>query len=252
MEQSCGQAPTISGEHAPYIAFIQGTRRPPRPLGRFVEHDPRSRRFAVAARTKNLAPVAHQRFGPILDQGVLGSCTGHTGAGALATAPFARDAEHAAQFTDAFAVKLYADATNRDDVPGQYPPMDTGSSGLAVAKVLHGRGLIGGYQHAFSVEAAVSALQQVPVMIGTIWMSSMDEPDDEGFVRPYGEIYGGHEYLMREYLPDGPDFDNGILTFDNHWGSAWGDKGRFRMRVRHLRYLLKQQGDATALTPLPI
>ena len=251
MEQSCGQGPTISDEHAPYIAFIHGTRRPPHPLGRFIEHDPRSRRFAVASRTKNLAPVAHRRLGPILDQGVLGSCTGHTGAGVLATAPFARDAAQAAQFTDSFAVKLYAEATDRDDIPGRYPPMDTGSSGLAVAKVLHGRGLIAGYRHAFSVEAALTALQQVPVMIGTIWTSSMDEPDEEGFVRPSGEIYGGHEYLLREHAPDGADFDNGILTFDNHWGSGWGDNGRFRMRVRHLRYLLKRQGDATALTPLP-
>ena len=36
---------------------------------------------------------------------------------------------------EGFAVKLYEDATVVDGYPGEYPPDDTGSSGLAICKV---------------------------------------------------------------------------------------------------------------------
>jgi hypothetical protein len=237
-------------DHAPLIAFIHGQPRAERLLGRFIEHDPRSRRYATPdhGTSHSYAAVTHERFSPILDQGQLGSCTGNAGAGLLGTAPFAGTATVAEQFDEAYAVKLYSDATHRDDVPGSYPPMDTGSSGLAIAKVLRARGLVDGYQHAFSVTGLLTALQTAPVIIGTVWLSGMDQPDSRGFVRVAGSVQGGHEYLCREFEP-GSTLDNGVVTLDNSWGKGWGDRGRFRMHVRDMAYLLGQQGDVVAPVP---
>ena len=57
-------------------------------LGRHVNHDPRSRRFAFRAQQATLAPVFHERHVPIFDQGSLGSCTGNAALGILATGPY--------------------------------------------------------------------------------------------------------------------------------------------------------------------
>lgn len=239
-------------EHGTVISYIQGQPREQHLLGRFVQHDPRSRAYAVQVRqTAGFPPVSHRRFTGILDQGQLGACTGFAATGALGCAPFSSSIRAARSvFNAAFATQLYSDATQGDEFPGSYPPMDTGSSGLGVAKVLHKRALIAGYEHCFSMEAVLTALQRVPVLIGTVWFSGMDTPDAEGFITPTGNTQGGHEYLLRAYSPDGPDLDNGVLTFDNSWGYGWGDRGRVRMRVRDLRYLLGRQGDAVAMVPL--
>lgn len=237
-------------DHGPLIAFIHGKPRAERLLGRFIEHDPRSRGYATddhgAGHTYQA--VTHDRYSAILDQGQLGSCTGNAGTGAMGTAPFANSAGAGAAFNEAYAIKLYSDATHHDDVPGYYPPMDTGSSGLAIAKVLKARGMISGYQHAFSMTGLLTALQTTPVIIGTVWLAGMDYPDSRGFVPLSGEVAGGHEYLCREFEP-GPTLDTGVLTLDNSWGEGWGDHGRFRMHVRDMAYLLGQQGDVVAMLP---
>lgn len=43
-------------------------------LGRLIEHDERSRRYAFDASKVKLALVHHERRVPVLDQGSLGSC----------------------------------------------------------------------------------------------------------------------------------------------------------------------------------
>jgi hypothetical protein len=85
----------------------------------------------------------------ILDQGKLGSCTGNAGTGAVGTQPFYHQvgknvlpAVDDASAGEQFAVKLYSDATKADAIPDSYPPDDTGSSGLAICKVLNARGTI--------------------------------------------------------------------------------------------------------------
>lgn len=103
------------------------------PLGRHVEHDPRSRDypFEVAAATP-LRKTLWRRYGRVLDQGQLGSCTGNAIVGALNTLPLRKTG--AAALTEKDAVSIYGSATAIDSIPGQYPPTDTGSSGLAVCK----------------------------------------------------------------------------------------------------------------------
>ena len=60
-----------------------------------------------------------------------------------------------------FAVQLYADATVVDGYPGTYPPDDTGSSGLAICKVLNSRGTIKGYRFARTAYGFLRLLRTV-------------------------------------------------------------------------------------------
>lgn len=111
-----------------------------RRLGRHVEHDPRSRDYAYEATTTTLVAVTHKRHGSIFDQGQLGSCTGNAAAGAKNTEPMYHSGS-AHILYETGAVDIYSLATRLDGVTdGYYPPTDTGSSGLAVAKAMKQEG----------------------------------------------------------------------------------------------------------------
>src|SRR3954452_5461840 len=118
-----------------------------RSLAHMVENSAR-------AMSGTLESQSRERVLPVLDQGDLGSCTGNAGTGALGTQPFfdaagsevLGHAAHDAAAGEHFAVGLYEDATRVDGYPGVYPPDDTGSSGLAICKVLKKRGTIRGYR----------------------------------------------------------------------------------------------------------
>ncbi len=115
-----------------------------RRLGRHVEHDARSRNFPAAVAP--ISDVKHVRHGKPFDQGDLGSCTGNAMAGALMTAPYYKASR---TLVEANAVQLYEQATHFDRMQGTYPPDDTGSTGLAVAKAAKRDGYITAYSHAF-------------------------------------------------------------------------------------------------------
>jgi hypothetical protein len=185
-----------------------------------------------------------ERVLTILDQGRLGSCTGNAGAGALGTQPFydAVGKSVLPAFGDAasaedFAVQLYEDATVIDGSPGQYPPDDTGSSGLAVCKVLKARGTIAGYRHARSAYGFLQLLQRGPVIQGMPWYQAFFAPDAHGFIDSSGRwsssgIAGGHEVEAIGVDLDENDVFNSVITYANSWGTGWGDRGLFRMRLR--------------------
>lgn len=217
-------------------------------LGRHVEHDERSRNFAVAADTTTIQHVRHRRFG-VLDQGNLGSCTGNAITGVLNTLPFHVKATRLKTEDD--AVRLYSKATHLDPYPGAYPPDDTGSSGLAACKAARNEGLISGYRHAFSVEAAVTALMAGPVITGVNWYEGFDNPDDQGRVEIAGQIRGGHEFEIIGLDPALSGWLDGWVVAVNSWGTGWGRNGRFRFTVMDWATLLDQDGDVTAPTPLP-
>lgn len=147
--------------------------------------------------------------------------------------PAANDGKAAEQF----AVKLYEDATIVDGYPGTYPPDDTGSSGLAICKVLKSRGTIKGYRFARSPYGFLRLLQTGPVLQGMPWYKAFFNPDPHGFIDsdPHWSssgVVGGHEVEAVGVELDTADAFSSVITYANSWGAHWGDAGRFRMRLR--------------------
>lgn len=227
-------------------------------LGRHVNHDPRSRRFPVRPVFGSpFRSVRWQRRVPVWDQGALGSCTGNAGLGCLGTDPFFATVDPAERgalgdFTERGAVALYAAATTWDTFPGTYPPDDTGSDGLSVAKALTNAGMISGYRHAFSVPDLLAGLMAAPCIVGTEWSEGMWNPNSQGLIHPTGAVQGGHEYVCDELIRAGDPFGSmgvtapvDMLGFTNSWGESWADGGRHFMSVDEFGWLLARQGDAT-------
>lgn len=224
-------------------------------LKRHVAWDERSRAYALP----DVVPygvslpraVQHVRVIPVLDQGKIGACTANALLGCLGTEPFAsmlRDRDYApvdlSTFGEALALDVYHDETVLDEreIPGIYPPEDTGSAGLYAMKVARARGWCRAYRHGFSFSATVGALVNGPIMVGTAWLDSMFTVGRDGAIEVHrgAKIDGGHEYVI-----DGYDLDEGVAFMTNSWGTAWGDGGRAKIRLGDLRWLLssRMQGD---------
>jgi hypothetical protein len=223
-------------------------------LGRHVRHDPRSLRYQVEARSLgDLKSVRHRRYIPVLDQGDLGSCTGNAALGAVGTAMLFEalagnpgcPSETDAAADEKQAVALYSAATALDDYDGTYPPDDTGSDGLSVARACQQAGLISGYTHATSLEAALTALAAQPVITGVNWYEGMDNPGADGLVKVTGSIRGGHEFVLDEL-----DVENRLVWMTNSWSESWGVAGRAALSWDDFGRLLDEQGDVTAFTPV--
>lgn len=250
------------------VHLFEQRHRPGQHLGRHVEHDPRSLRYAHGVLPASaIQPVSWTRRIPILDQGDLGSCTGNalTGvlgtdsAGRTATGTVAVVADVKGVFTagvyaldESFATLAYELNTHLDSVRGQYPPDDTGSSGIACGKTGQQLGLLTGYTHAFSLDALKSALQTSAVMIGIVWLNSMFDPKSDGtvVVDQSSGVAGGHELVVSAW-------DGSRFRLDNSWGASWGDAGSGWVSEADMRWLLSQDGDVTvpqfvtAPTPVP-
>jgi hypothetical protein len=243
-------------------------------LGRHVRHDARNLRYAAGVLPKSaITTVRWQRRIPIMDQGQLGSCTGNALASVLGTDSAGRTAPTVVTVTaadkwkvftpgtygldESVAVKLYSVNTREDTYSGSYPPSDTGSDGPAAGATGKALGLLTGYQHAFSMDALVSALQFGPVMWGTVWLNSMFDTDSNGVVkvdRKSGEA-GGHELCISGY-----DTATSEFNIDNSWGpDDFGIAGSGLVKSSDMSWLLSQDGDITvpqyvtapAPTPVP-
>lgn len=228
---------------------IEGMR-----LGRHINHDIRSWAYrifgepAAAAVTKDWT-----RHIDILDQGSLGSCTGNASVGALGCSPHYEELQPmigggTLTLNEGEAVNLYSQATVLDPYSGQYPPDDTGSDGLSVAKAVQNALLINGYQHAMSVADMVTAMQTAPVIIGINWFTSFDTPDKktgEITIAKGATVRGGHELCIRKV-----DVDAETFTGVQSWGPGWGNEGEFVMSFATMAQLFAKQGDATLFTPL--
>ena len=208
-----------------------------RSLAHMVEND-------VQEMGQPLRSQQWERVLAVLDQGHLGSCTGNAGTGALGTQPFYDAVGRTvlpppddAAAAEEFAVRLYADATVVDGYPGTYPPDDTGSSGLAICKVLKSRGTINGYRFAQSAYGFLRLLQNGPVLQGMPWYNAFFTPDPQGFIDsdsnwPSSGVAGGHEVEAVGVELDTSNVFNSVITYVNSWGTGWGDSGRFKMRLR--------------------
>jgi hypothetical protein len=208
-------------------------------LGRHVEHDPQSRAFSVG--TAAVKTVTYKRHGVAFDQGTLGSCTGNAMAGVLMTEPLWVPGRN---LTEADAVALYKAATKLDNVPGNYPPTDTGSTGLGVMKAAVKAKYIVGYAHAFSLDQLLGGLAVKPGILGVSWYNSFDsfKADGECPLTPNAKVRGGHEVQLF-----GIDAKKQRVWCYNSWGPTWGGRknGTFYFTWKTLEKLLSEQGDAT-------
>jgi hypothetical protein len=189
----------------------------------------------------------------------LGSCTGNSSTYALsALLPPERLHEIGLDTTstvagERWAILWYSGASREDEwTDGQYPPDDTGSSGLGVSKYGLSQGWFDSFRTATSALAVLSALQSGPVVLGVPWYEAWFEPDRHGFIDSGdwqgSNLAGGHEVcgaaLEKVTLNRNGtlDLDRTVLALPNSWGRSWGDDGWFRMRLRTYE-LLRQQID---------
>jgi hypothetical protein len=217
-------------------------------LGRHLELDSRSLAFLPDPELlrKPLKPAEWVPPIPTLNQGQLGSCTGNAGTYHLAAlvgmglskpaiALNGHTLSQDAANNEQFAVELYHEATVKDGFPGDYPPDDTGSSGLGVCRALKAQKLIGRYVWATSLRAFGGLLQRAGVIMGTPWLEAWFNPDNDGFIDANPNwfdsgVAGGHEIYFRAIEAwDDNDPHKCIFTFDQSWG-VWGDHGLGRMR----------------------
>lgn len=247
------------------VRVVIPERRDPR-LGRVVIHDSRARLFA-APEPENLdalTSVRHKSRIPVLDQGDLGCCTGVSAVKCLSygslwdgTVPasassagvpvtWARDvlSETDADADTQYGIGVYSDATRIDPWEGAWPPVDTGSNGASVAKVLKGRGLISGYVHAFSLYAALGLLAKQAVITGIGWTDDMFEPKASGEIVPTGTSAGGHEVVVDEL-----DVNRRRVWIQNQWSPRWGQDGRAWLSWDAYGTLLDDNGDVTSFVP---
>jgi hypothetical protein len=210
--------------------------------GRLVEHDERSRAYGiVVSPTAKPKTVLWAHRAPVLDQKSTGSCTGDALGQLLNTDRFAASRlNHAGFLTQDDALALYSLATRLDNIPGEYPPTDTGSSGNAVAKAGVRLGYLTSWNHAFGFDQLLIALQTQPVIVGTEWTDAMEDPNSRGYIRPSGSVVGGHEYVVL-----GADVTYQYVTILNSWSDGWGVRGRAKIRFADFRTLLANQGDVT-------
>lgn len=212
-------------------------------LGRIVNHDERSKNFAFNTSDIKITNITHQRIAPVLDQGDKGSCTGNAGIGAINTEPCVMSSTPVFTPDESGALKLYSEAEILDGGAG-YPPEDVGSSGLSIAKVLLKNKVISTYQHTFTLNDALKALMQYPIITGINWYSDMFNPDPDGRVHITGSLEGGHEVEAFKV-----DADLGRIWFYNSWGENWGVNGTFYMTWADYHTLLSRNGDVTVLIP---
>lgn len=216
---------------------------PGKRLGRHLEHDPRSLAYVVPEGKPQT--TTWKRIAPILDQGNLGSCVGNAMTGLLGSDVLYDTVPKSISLDEAFAVKLYSLATQLDEYPGQYPPDDSGSSGLGGAKAVKQDNLASGYTHATSLAGCWTMIAAGPFAVGFSWYSGMDNPTSEGVVSATGTVRGGHEFEVLNY-----DAGKGLWECVNSWGDGWGKGGHFFIPDADFARLLAEQGDATQLAPV--
>jgi C1A family cysteine protease len=184
--------------------------------------------------------VSHAEAQPCFDQGEVGSCTANAALGVLVSEPFAVAGR---TFTEDDAVSLYSLETRLDDtqIPGEYPPDDTGSSGPWSMMALEKQGLIKSFRHTRSAQVALRMLADGPISIGVPWYQSMFTPDETGriVVDQSSELAGGHQVCVVAV-----DAEAKTVRIRNSWGTAWGDQGHALLSWDDLHTLFAEGGDA--------
>jgi hypothetical protein len=209
-------------------------------LGRNVVHDERSRSFPMAQFTTGIDRGAwRDRINRIYDpypnpNQVVGCCTGVAKCTQL-NAGNNRVKGRVLKLKD--AENIYSRNTQIDPWEGEWPPTDTGSSGLASCKTAIEFGLARDYFWLFggADEVVENIMQGRVISVGTWWYWDMFNKDSRGLVRPTGGRAGGHQWVARGYDVDRDE------VMGRCW---WGDFKDFWIKRTDLQDLLLDDGDA--------
>lgn len=226
-------------------------------LGRHVNLDSRSKRYALQPRAVPVVSKRHKSYIDILDQGNYGSCTGNASVACAYREPFIPAAYYPNwRYTpdQIGAQGWYARNTQLDPFKGTWRPDDTGSDGLTSCKVGVEAGIITGYRAALDLDSSLVALMTSPGITGIPWYESMFSPDFSGLmtVDLKSGLSGGHELCVDEVVvPGAPGNGTGkvLVGGPNSWGSSWGGKGRWYLTAADWWSLRRDEGDVYFWTP---
>ena len=210
-------------------------------LGRIEEFDERSRNFPLTAVLKTgIKRNRVWRCTENYNQGQEGACVGFAIAHELAATPV----EVLGLTFDYIVKSIYHEAQKTDPWPGgSYPgaiPKYEGTSVLAGVKIAQGLGYFNSYRWAFGLNDLLLGLSSAgPAVLGIKWYSNMTNPDVNGFIKPTGQLQGGHAILAR-----GVNWNDKYVILHNSWGRQWGKDGTCYITFDDLDKLLKDNGEA--------
>jgi hypothetical protein len=123
---------------------------------------------------------------------------------------------------------------------GNNPPKYGGTSVLAGVKTAQALGYFNSYKWAFGLNDLLLGLSSAgPAVLGIKWYSNMTNPDVNGFIKPTGNLQGGHAILAR-----GVNWNDKYVILRNSWGQSWNKNGDCYITFDDLDKLLKDNGEA--------
>jgi hypothetical protein len=231
-------------EKPPQYLLKDGKKTTDPRLDRIPQFDERSRQYPIRAlRTTGRSLRSYTwRCTEWFDQGPSGKCVAYSLGHELAARP-----SELKGLTDVKLTRLYWNAQTIDPWEGgAYPgasPFYEGTSVLAGVKVLHKAGYFDAYRWAFNMDDVLYGLgHNGPAVLGIPWYSEMFNPDEDGYVSPYGFNAGGHAILARAI-----NMKEKRVTLRNSWGKSWGVDGDCYVTFEVLEYLLQQTGECCFL-----
>lgn len=209
-------------------------------LGRHIVHDPKSwdHQETFPRRVAPLRSVQHRRYDPRPEPNQQVGCCTMVSECMLANTKGNRVKGQVLDMS--VAEEGYSLATRIDSFHGQYPPNDTGSSGLAAAKAAIEMGIAEEYVWYFNLNDFLRGLQEHPISFGGNWHYDMFRATPQNpVIKPTGEVAGGHQWVASGYRAK-----EELIVGECWWGPTFGLNGRFMISVEDFRFLFEAYGDA--------
>jgi hypothetical protein len=261
---------------SPHVRTVDGMRLA---FGRVEQWDDRNARHLAAPAPRqhpDRARVMHPAHLPILNQDDVGACEAFQGVDALGCTPLYRTAEllglstvgHNPGYTKADALadvafRWYDVITHDDEFDGAYTYNgspnrsphgsgdDTGTSTLALCRMLKARGLITRYEWITGgdVDLVLHHLDHggddgrgTVILTGWGWTQSMCQPGPAGIITTRGPDIGGHATILRGF-----DRRERLIVGRNHWTATWGSAGEYAIRFEDVANRMAEGGDQAVI-----